>query len=59
GRCRFAQPPATCFDASGISLIRCIMCGRDNYKGMTISRSVITFSPAIDMGAENKPNEPA
>ena len=22
GRCRFAQPPATCFDASGIILIR-------------------------------------
>ena len=31
GRCGFARPPATCFDASGIILIRCIMCGRDNY----------------------------
>ena len=29
--CRFAQPPATRFDATGIILIRCIMCGRDNY----------------------------
>ena len=28
GRCRFAQPPATCFDASGTILIRCILCGR-------------------------------
>jgi hypothetical protein len=34
--CRFAQPPATRFDASGIILIRCIMCGRNNYKAYMI-----------------------
>ena len=32
GRCRFAQPPATICDASGIILIRRIMCGRDDYR---------------------------
>ena len=35
GRCRFAQPPATCFfDASGIILIRCIMCDLYNYNSL-------------------------